>query len=175
MNIHKETSCVPFTQWRTTTTIAADYRPLHEYSRVSQLACVYVMTQTGQSGSRLLQPLVSVMKIGTQVSCHSKLCFSLLPINQNNARNTLKCLGLSTLTYLGEVVCGFVGVKNIYINLVRRPKTMLRKENHKIWAFWWEEDFITRPMTETETEPGPSFSTHFLPLYRGMEVRFYLK
>ncbi|KAJ3592084.1 hypothetical protein NHX12_007213 [Muraenolepis orangiensis] len=34
------------------------------------------MTQRDNCGSRLLQPLVSVTKIGTQVSCHSKSSFS---------------------------------------------------------------------------------------------------
>lgn len=39
------------------------------------LACPYAMTQHDNCGSRLLQPLVSVTKIGTQVSCHSKSLF----------------------------------------------------------------------------------------------------
>lgn len=38
-------------------------------------ACPYAMTQRDNCGSRLLQPLVSVTKIGTQVSCHSKSLF----------------------------------------------------------------------------------------------------
>lgn len=38
-------------------------------------ACPCVMTQHDNCGSRLLQPLVSVTKIGTQVSCHSKSLF----------------------------------------------------------------------------------------------------
>lgn len=37
--------------------------------------CPCVMTQRDNCGSRLLQPLVSVTKIGTQVSCHSKCLF----------------------------------------------------------------------------------------------------
>lgn len=39
-------------------------------------ACPDAMTQRDNCGSRLLQPLVSVTKIGTQVSCHSKSLFS---------------------------------------------------------------------------------------------------
>lgn len=42
------------------------------------------MTQRDNCGSRLLQPLVSVTKIGTQVSCHSKsLFFRSLSIKQS--------------------------------------------------------------------------------------------
>ena len=47
-------------------------------------ACPYAMTQRDNCGSRLLQPLVSVTKIGTQVSCHSKsLFFRSLSIKQS--------------------------------------------------------------------------------------------
>lgn len=38
-------------------------------------ACPCAMTQRDNCGSRLLQPLVRVTKIGTQVSCHSKSVF----------------------------------------------------------------------------------------------------
>lgn len=41
------------------------------------------MTPRDNCGSRLLQPLVSVTKIGTQVSCHSKSLFFHFPINQS--------------------------------------------------------------------------------------------
>lgn len=47
-------------------------------------ACPYAMTPRDNCGSRLLQPLVSVTKIGTQVSCHSKsLFFRSLSIKQS--------------------------------------------------------------------------------------------
>lgn len=46
-------------------------------------ACPYAMTPRDNCGSRLLQPLVSVTKIGTQVSCHSKSLFFHFPINQS--------------------------------------------------------------------------------------------
>lgn len=47
-------------------------------------ACPYAMTHRDNCGSRLLQPLVSVTKIGTQVSCHSKsLFFRSLSIKQS--------------------------------------------------------------------------------------------
>lgn len=45
---------------------------IHEHTAP---ACPCVMTQRDNCGSRLLQPLVSVTKIGTQVSCHSKSLF----------------------------------------------------------------------------------------------------
>lgn len=51
---------------------------------LSASACPYAMTQRDNCGSRLLQPLVSVTKIGTQVSCHSKsLFFRSLSIKQS--------------------------------------------------------------------------------------------
>lgn len=54
---------------------------IHEHSATTY-PCV--MTQHDNCGSRLLQPLVSVTKIGTQVSCHSKsLFFRSLSIKQS--------------------------------------------------------------------------------------------
>ena len=50
-------------------------RPIHEYLHNRNSACRYAMTPHDICGSRLLQPLVSVTKIGTQVSCHSKSSF----------------------------------------------------------------------------------------------------
>ena len=58
-------------------------------------ACPYAMTQRDNCGSRLLQPLVSVTKIGTQVSCHSKSSFS-VPYQSNNLGRTQKCPGASS-------------------------------------------------------------------------------
>lgn len=52
--------------------VSAHLINIHESSAP---ACPYAMTQRDNCGSRLLQPLVSVTKIGTQVSCHSKSLF----------------------------------------------------------------------------------------------------
>lgn len=61
--------------------VSAHLMNIHE---ASAPACPYAMTQRDNCGSRLLQPLVSVTKIGTQVSCHSKsLFFRSLSIKQS--------------------------------------------------------------------------------------------
>lgn len=51
---------------------SAHFMNIHEHRAP---ACPCVMTHHDNCGSRLLQPLVSVTKIGTQVSCHSKSLF----------------------------------------------------------------------------------------------------
>lgn len=60
--------------------VSAHLLNIHEPSAP---ACPYAMTPRDNCGSRLLQPLVSVTKIGTQVSCHSKSLFFHFPINQS--------------------------------------------------------------------------------------------
>ncbi|KAG9327999.1 hypothetical protein JZ751_014020 [Albula glossodonta] len=47
--------------------------PHHEYSRGRHPACRYAMTQRDNCGSRLLQPLVSVTKIGTQSTAEARM------------------------------------------------------------------------------------------------------